>query len=96
MSTITVCTPTYEADGTDKVSMAPRSMPTEPVVITVIDNAKPNAKALLSYVADGLRDRLPVSDVVVHSKTAPGKPIDADEAEMLAARAHLVISGLGD
>lgn len=96
MSTITVYTPTYEADGVDDVSMAPRSTPTEPVVITVIENAKPNAKALLTYIADGLRDRLDVADVVVHSKSAAGKPIDADEAEMLAARSHLVISGLGD
>ena len=47
-------------------------------------------------IIETYRDRLPVSEVVVHSKAAAGKPIDADEAEMLAARAHLVISGLGD
>ena len=96
MSTITVLNPLYEAPGPEAVTMAARSTPSEPVVITVIENSKPHAKELLSYVAEGLRDRLPVADVVVHSKSAAGKPLDADEAEMLAARAHLVISGLGD
>jgi hypothetical protein len=96
MTTVTVLTPDYESAAPPTVAMAPRAMPTEPVVITLIDNAKANAKALLGYVADGLRERLPVADVVVHSKSAAGKPIDADVAEMLAARSHLVISGLGD
>lgn len=96
MATITVLAPHYESDGAATVTLAPRAVPTEPVVITVIENSKANAKALLGYVAEGLRDRLPVADVVVHSKAAAGKPIDADVAEMLAARAHLVISGLGD
>jgi len=43
-----------------------------------------------------LRDYLPIREIIVHSKSSAGKPIDADEAEMLAARAHLIISGLGD
>lgn len=96
MSTITVLTPVYEDTGPEEVRMADRSTPTEPVTITVIENSKPMAKELLSYVAEGLRDRFPVADIFVHSKAAAGKPIDADEAEMLAARSHLVISGLGD
>jgi len=96
MSTITVLAPHYETNDASPVQLATRSIPTEPVVIAIIENSKANAKALLGYVADGLRDRLPVADVVVHSKSAAGKPIDADVAEMLAARAHLVISGLGD
>ena len=96
MSTITVLNPLFEATGPESVTMAQRSTPDDPVVITVIENSKPHAKELLSYVADGLRERLPVSDVVVHSKSAAGKPLDADEAEMLAVRSHLVIAGLGD
>ena len=96
MSSVTVLSPVYEEAQIDEVAMATRQMPTEPVVIGVIDNAKNNAKELLTYVAEGLRDRLPVADIVVHSKSAAGKPIDADDAEMLAARSHLIISGLGD
>ncbi len=96
MATISVLRPDYEEAGPAPVAMAERRTPDEPVVVTVVDNAKPNAKELLTYVADGIRDRLPVADVVVYSKSAAGKPLDADEAEMLAARSHLVITGLGD
>lgn len=96
MSSVTVLSPVYEEARVEQVAMAPRRTPTDPVVIGVIDNAKNNAKVLLTYVAEGLRDRLPVADIVVHSKSAAGKPIDADDAEMLAARSHLIISGLGD
>ena len=96
MTTIDVLNPEYETKGQAEVLMATRSIPVEPVVITVIDNSKPHAKELLTYVAEGLRERLPVAEIVVHSKSSASKPIDADEAEMLASRTHLVISGLGD
>lgn len=96
MATVTVLSPQYESPDAATVDLAPRSVPTEPVTITLINNSKPNAGALLGHIADGLRQRLPVADVVMHEKPAAGKPIDADVAEMLAARSHLVISGLGD
>jgi|TARA_Y100000817_G_C16803578_1_gene520842 hypothetical protein len=96
MTTIDVLNPEYETEGPDEVRMADRSTPIDPVVITVIENSKPHAKELLTYVAEGLQERLPVAEIVVHSKPSASKPIDADEAEMFAARSHLVISGLGD
>ena len=96
MTTIDVLNPEYETEGPEEVRMADRSTLVEPVVITVIENSKPHAKELLTYVAEGLQERLPVGEIVVHSKSSASKPIDADEAEMLAARSHLVISGLGD
>ena len=96
MTTIDVLNPEYETEGPDEVRMAHRSTLVDPVVITVIENSKPHAKELLTDVAEGLQERLPVAEIVVHSKPSASKPIDADEAEMFAARSHLVISGLGD
>lgn len=96
MATITVLAPDYEAARTKSVELATRRDVNEGAVLTLIENGKPNAKALLSLVADELRDRLPLVRVDIHSKPSAGKPIDADEAEMLAARSHLVITGLGD
>ena len=96
MLTIEVLNPTYEDPKQDAGFMAPRTQPESPIVIAVIENSKPHAKELLTYLADGLRERLPIGEVLVHSKPTASKPIDRDEAEMLAARAHLVISGLGD
>ena len=76
MTTIDVLNPEFEARGPSEVFMAARSIPDKPVVITVIDNSKPHAKELMTYIAEGLSDRLPISDIVVHSKSAAGKPID--------------------
>ena len=96
MSKIDVLSPIYEAERPPKVLMANRPTVVEPVTITVIENSKPHAKELLTYLAEGLRERLPIAEVIIHSKSSAGKPIDADEAEMLAVRSHLVVSGLGD
>ena len=95
MGEITVLNPEYEEVNQLHVSMASRGNLIEPVTIAVIENSKPHAKELLTHIAEGF-DYLPVEEIIVHSKSSAGKPIDADEAEMLAARAHLIISGLGD
>ena len=52
MTTIDVLNPEYETEGPDEVCMADRSTPVDPVVITVIENSKPHAKELLTYVAE--------------------------------------------
>ncbi len=101
MAMITVLAPDHEGDRVAErqpdAELAPRTVPTDPVTIAIINNGKPNAEQFLGYVAEGLRERFPVADVIVHHKAGgAGKPIDADQAEMLAARSHMVISGLGD
>lgn len=97
MATITVVRPDHVSEVSG-VGRAPRQVRSEaePLHLTLVENGKPNARALLGYVADELRSRLPLAAVDVHSKPAAGKPIDADTADMLAARSHLVISGVGD
>jgi len=69
---------------------------TEPLVLGLIDNRKPNANRLLRLVAQELGARLPISGVEVLSKPASSRPIEPHEAVEMAARAHLVITGVGD
>ena len=97
MATITVVRPDHLSESTE-VPLARRRARSnaEPMSVTLIENGKPNARRLLGYVADELESRLPLGRVDVHSKPSAGKPIDADVADMLAARSHLVISGVGD
>ena len=97
MTAITVVRPDHVAEVTG-LARAPRPARSsaEPLHLTLIENGKPNAAKLLGEVADELRSRLPLATVDMHSKPAAGKPIDADVADMLAARSHLVISGVGD
>lgn len=97
MAAITVVRPDHVTEVAGVARATRRSRRTaEPLNVTLIENGKPNARALLGHVAGELRSRLPLAAVDVHSKPAAGKPIDADTADMLAARSHLVISGVGD
>lgn len=97
MARITVVRPDHISEVSG-VSRAPRQARSTagPLHLTLVENGKPNARILLGYVADELRSRLPLATVDVHAKPAAGKAIDADVADMLAARSHLVISGVGD
>lgn len=97
MATVTVVRPDHvsEVSGVARAPRPNRST-AESLHLTLVENGKPNARALLDHVADELRSRLPLATVDVYSKPAAGKPIDADVADMLAARSHLVISGVGD
>ena len=97
MATVTVVRPDHVPELRD-IARAPRRArrAADPLQLTLIENGKPNARRLLGHVADELRSRLPLATVAVHSKPSAGKPIDAAVADMLAARSHLVISGVGD
>ncbi|MCY3806473.1 MAG: hypothetical protein OXG55_01095 [bacterium] len=97
MATITVVRPDHVPKARS-IARAPRRTrgAADALHLTLIENGKPNARTLLGHVADELRSRLPLATVDVYSKPAAGKPIDADVADMLAARSHLVISGVGD
>ena len=97
MATITVFRPDV-ADTVPETDMAraPRRPVEDGAVLTIIENGKPKARVLLQYVAEALRARLPVATVEVFSKPSAAKPIEADEAKVMAARSHLVITGVGD
>lgn len=97
MATITVYRPDDEGTAAAApVDLAVRGRTPERPTLTIIENGKPNARALLRFVAEQVGVRLPLARIDVFSKPTAAKPIDADEARMLAARSHLVISGLGD
>jgi hypothetical protein len=104
MNPITVVRPDWEGDATGGAgpvrAIRPADRPTlplpEPVVIGLVDNRKPNANRLLRLVAEELGHRIPVARVEVYSKPASSRPMDPDAAKVMAARAHLVICGIGD
>jgi hypothetical protein len=65
-------------------------------VLTLVDNSKPRAGELLELLAEELRPRLGIGAVEVVRKPSASRAITPDEARQMAARSHLVISGLGD
>ena len=96
MSDIIVLRPYEEAQPAGEVAYAPRTeLPADAHVI-LVDNGKPRARDLMQMVATELQERHPIATVEVFSKPSAAKPIEADEAKEMAARAHLVITGVGD
>jgi hypothetical protein len=97
MTRITVLAPDYEAAPPVTITPAPRRpLGAAPHRVTLIENGKPNAQVLLSAIANELRARIPGIEVDVHSKPSAGRSIDDADAVRIAARSHLVITGLGD
>ena len=96
---VDVLSPMYEGGASEAVAMAPRRTyaKDEALHLVVIENGKPKAKQFLRFVAEEVQRRLPVATIEMFSKPGgAGRPIDADTAKMFAARAHLIISGIGD
>jgi hypothetical protein len=97
MSRITVLRPDVVDPPRAALTLAPRTDPPEQLVIGLISNGKPLAAELLHALADELRTRLRrevCTEVIL--KPSAGSPVSAVQADGMAARAHFVITGVGD
>jgi hypothetical protein len=97
MSRITVLRPDFVDPPRAALTLAPRSEPPESFVIGLISNGKPLAAELLQALAEELRKRLrrEVTTQMI-CKPSAGSPVTAVQADGMAARAHFVITGVGD
>ena len=96
MSAITVLRPIDEVEPPTTVVLAERkTLPTRPV-IGLVDNRKPHARRLLEILAEEIGERTDGAEVVLLRKPAAGRPMEPEQASDMAARAHLVITGVGD
>jgi hypothetical protein len=97
MSRITVLRPDFLEPPRAALTLAPRGEPPEPLVIGLISNGKPLAAELLRALAEELRKRLrrEITTEMIRKPSA-GSPVTTAQADGMAARAHLVITGVGD
>jgi len=96
MSQITVLRPVDATEAPATITLAERRvLPARPV-IGLVDNRKPHARQLLELLAEELRGRIGGADVVLVQKQGAGHPLEPEQAADMAARAHLVITGVGD
>ena len=77
------------------VTHAWRALPPNPV-LGLIDNTKARARDLLEAIGKVLVQRGVVGSYFIHSKPSPSYPITREVRAQIAARAHLIISGVGD
>lgn len=96
MTQITVIRPVVATQAPATVLLAKRGgLPGQPV-IGLVDNRKPHARELLELLAQELSGRIGSSEVVLVQKGGAGHPLTPEQASDMAARAHLVITGVGD
>lgn len=96
MSVVEVVIPEPTELPADLARRAPRIAPGPRGRLVLVDNGKPRARALLTLIADDLRIRLGIADVVLHSKASAAKPLTDDESRRLVSGAALMIAALGD
>jgi hypothetical protein len=97
MAQITVLRPDTPDTPRPALDLAPRGVLPPRPVIGLIANGKPLARELLEMLADELRTPLHRDiDVQLIEKPSAAYPITAVQADGMAARAHFVITGVGD
>lgn len=97
MPPITVLRPDEPEPAHAAVSLAPRREPPARPVVGLVANGKPLAKELLRVLADELAARIQRDvELELLEKPSAAYEIRAEEADALAVRSHLVITGLGD
>lgn len=82
-------------DPNPGVTHAWKALPAKPV-LCLIDNTKARARDLLEAVGRSLVARGIVGSYYLHAKPSPSYPITREVRAEIAARAHLVVSGVGD
>ena len=94
---ITVLRPDEPQPASASVELAPRRPLPDRPVIGLISNGKPLAKELLDALAAGIGEQLGREvDAERLAKPSAALVIGAEEANVMAVRAHVVISGVGD
>ena len=62
----------------------------------VLDNSKGNADHLLRFIADGIRQALPVDSVVSLRKASVSLPAPDDVLDKLSANSDFVVTAMAD
>jgi len=78
------------------VRLAPRPAHLSGVTVGLLANGKSNGMVLLERIADLLRERRGIGELVRLSKTNASVPITEEHAEPLVKQCAVVITAIGD
>ena len=95
MTRIVVHRPDEPTPPPSAVALAPRAAVERPVV-GLVSNGKPHAAELLEAIGRQLHARLGAGEVELLRKPSAAYTITPAQAREMAARAHLVVTGVGD
>ena len=75
---------------------APRPRALRGLTVGLLANGKSNGMALLDGIAERLRERHGIGEVVRAAKTNASAPVAGEDAERLAKRCAVVVTAIGD
>jgi hypothetical protein len=75
---------------------APRPAALRGATLGLLANGKSNGMALLDHIAERLRERHGVAEVLRVAKTNASAPVSDDDAELLAKHCVAVVTAVGD
>jgi hypothetical protein len=78
-----------------RIALAPRPVDLAGKVVGMIDNTKEQADVILATVAEELRARFGVKDVIIERKEAFSRPASAAQIDALAKRVHVAAAAVG-
>ena len=93
---IRILDPTLRASVPSRASAALRPASLEGATIGLLANGKSNGMAILDRVAEILRDRHGVGEIVRMAKTNASVPVGEEDAKDLARRCAAVVTAIGD
>ena len=84
-----------ESGNNTKIPLAPRPMDLVGKVVGFIDNTKEQADVILEAVADALRERYGVREVIIRRKEFFSKPASAELIDELASKVQVAAAAVG-
>ena len=78
-----------------KIPLAPRPIDLVGKVVGLIDNTKEQADVILETVAEELRARYGVKDVIIERKAAFSRPATPEQIDALAKRVQVAAAAVG-
>jgi hypothetical protein len=85
-----------DARATVALPRAPRPAVLSGATLGLLANGKSNGMALLDRIAEHLRMRHGVAEVLQVAKTNASAPVQDEDAEFLAKRCAVVVTAVGD
>jgi hypothetical protein len=87
--------PTVPASPED-ILLAPRLDSLDGIVLGLVENTKDKSDKVLDYIAEILDEEYHFKEVIRRRKKSAGLPPDPDVIADLRAKAHAIITGVGD
>ena len=78
-----------------RIAPAPRPVDLAGRIVGMIDNTKEQADIILATVAEELRARFGVKDVIIERKESFSRPATAEQIDALARRVHVAAAAVG-